>query len=103
MKLIIEVSQMSIDGNVSGWMLQVNHISIAIGRDFDPMYPAICSCIDGFSLYTTKLIIQSCVKVIGTEFCEITGKVVSPTGLDGRAKIVPNDSLRKRIRKREKK
>jgi hypothetical protein len=62
-------------------VLEVNDIAIAKGRDFDPMDPAVCCSVDGFAFDTAKLVIQARVKVVGPEFSEVAGKVISNSWL----------------------
>jgi hypothetical protein len=62
-------------------MLEVNDIPVAKGRNFDLMDPAIRHGIDGFALDSTKLVIQTRMKVVGSKFREVAGKVISSTWL----------------------
>jgi hypothetical protein len=64
-------------------MLEVNDISVAKGRNFDPMDPAIRYGIDGFAFNSAKLVIQTRMKVVGTKFRKVAGKVISSTWLYG--------------------
>jgi hypothetical protein len=57
-------------------MLEVNDISVAKGRNFDPMDPAIRYGIDGFAFDSAKLVIQTRMKVVGTKFRKVAGKVI---------------------------
>jgi hypothetical protein len=47
------------------------------------MDPAIRHGIDGFALDSAKLVIQTRMKVVGTKFREVAGKVISSTWLYG--------------------
>jgi hypothetical protein len=47
------------------------------------MDPAIRYGIDGFALDSTKLVIQPRMKVVGTKFRKVAGKVISSTWLYG--------------------
>jgi hypothetical protein len=62
-------------------MLEVNDISVAKGRNFDPMDPAIRYGIDRFPFDSAKLVIQTRMEVVGTKFRKVAGKVVSNSRL----------------------
>jgi hypothetical protein len=47
------------------------------------MDPAIRYGIDRFALDSAKLVIQTCMKVVGTKFRKVAGKVISSTWLYG--------------------
>jgi hypothetical protein len=71
MNLWIEIPEMSIQRDMPAGMLEVNHISIAKGGNLDPMHPSIGYRIDGFALHASKLVIQTSVEVVGTEFGKV--------------------------------
>jgi hypothetical protein len=64
-------------------MLEVNNIPVAKGGNLDLMDPAIRYGIDGFAFNSAKLVIQTRMKVVGTKFRKVAGKVISSTWLYG--------------------
>jgi hypothetical protein len=76
-----EIPQVSIQRNVSTRVLEVNDIPVAKGGNLDLMDPAIRYGIDGFAFNSAKLVIQTRMKVVGTKFREVSGKVISNSWL----------------------
>jgi hypothetical protein len=102
MKLWNKVSEVSIQRDISAGMLEVNDIPVAERGNFDPVHPSVCSCINGLAFDTTEFVIQSCMKVIGSEFGKVAGKVISTSRFDRRSEIAFLDFLGRNLREKEK-
>ena len=63
---------MSVQGDISARMLEVDYIAITKRGNLDPVNPAIGRRIDRLALDSAKFVIQSGVKVVGPELGEIT-------------------------------
>jgi hypothetical protein len=79
----IEISKVTIEGDVSARMLEVDDISIAKRRDFDSVYPSFGCGIDGFAFHSPKFVIQARMKVVGSKFRKVARKVISSPWLYG--------------------